>query len=366
MPRRHGGSARLATIFLTSDCNMHCSYCYALENKFDSSTSWNTDSFESILDLLAENSYQLSIGGGEPLTHPDLAYALAEKSSKRKIKTALLTNGVLLNESLLIKAKKAGIQWIQISMDSLEQAKRCAAAIKIGHELGIRMAAGTVMIEENIKALGDIHNILIENNAFGWRIFRMTPLGSQQNLSEGSGSKQWIDLLLRMEESPGLKGSPMQIRYEPSILPIEWLVSLPSEMKLEICGGRTSRRIFIYPDGKVYACGLPSQRGKQIGNFLKNRDQFISSLSKKHTISQWPSGSGSLPDRLVDKNYCTRTCMGGCTQVRGKLACDIRCDYKNRLVPVCCFEKLQLSRGPDRQGLIFYPSEIYNSIGSPT
>ena len=60
----HGGSQRLATIFLTNHCNLDCPYCYAIENTFLPGEEWTPSVICPLLDHLGARGYRISIGGG--------------------------------------------------------------------------------------------------------------------------------------------------------------------------------------------------------------------------------------------------------------------------------------------------------------
>jgi molybdenum cofactor biosynthesis enzyme MoaA len=354
----HGGSARLVTIFLTSDCNLKCPYCYALENAFQPGEVWDSATIGPLLDRLAQRGYRISIGGGEPLTDPELTLAVARAAAGRGMAVSLLTNGYLLDEALLGAIHKAGIGWVQISADSAGEVERFSPLLASGGTLGLRMAVGTVLLPERVPEIRDMHAAIAASDATGWRILRYTPLNEGELAAKAPTNAQWIEALLAVEAILRPMDSPVQIRYEPSVVPLGWLRAQPPHKRLDVCGGRRARRLFLYPNGEVFACGLPRRKGISLGNYKSDHGGFErrldQALSGEHP---YPAAGTSEPP------YCRDVCQGGCVQMRGELSCDPRCERDKGLVPLCCFEKLLLSPGQHAPGMAVYPSELYGEIG---
>lgn len=353
----HGGSMGLATIFLTSDCNLHCPYCYALEETFQADQVWDVPMARLLLDYLAQRGYRISIGGGEPLTHPDLMLAIAREAACREMGVSLLTNGYLLDQSLLRALQKAGVNWVQISADTTAEVEHFAPLLAAGEALGLHMAIGTVLLPTRISQIRDMYEIIASNHATGWRILRYTPLNKGSLVNQAPTNNEWIETLLAMEDSLKPLNAPLQIRYEPSIVPLDWLRNGSLDEKLDVCGGRLARRLFLYPNGDVFACGLPRRKGIALGNFKTDWETFERLLDHVPVREYQPPEIGNKLD-----SYCSQICRGGCTQMRGDQPCDLRCEWEKGLVPVCCFEKLLLAPGRHSQGSIIYPSTLYEGV----
>jgi pyruvate-formate lyase-activating enzyme len=353
-----GGSVRMATLFLTTDCNLHCPYCYALENDFAAGQEWDTHRIGPLLDLLAERGYRISLGGGEPLTHPELALEAARMAAARGMGVSLLTNGYLLTPRLLEELHEAGVAWIQISADSASEVRHFVPFLSAGAKLGLRMAIGTVLDPGQVGEVGAMHTLLAENGATGWRILRFTPLQDRPSQLEPPSNRQWVQTLLAVERTLRPIAGAVQIRYEPSIVPMDWLLAQPKGERLDVCGGRSSRRLFLYPDGGGFACGLPRRKGIALGNWMENFEAFARHLDAPPVVDYLPEDLAGF-----ELDYCREVCRGGCVQMRGDLACDPRCELEAGFVPVCCFEKLLLVSGPSGLGKPVYPSELFGEQG---
>ena len=105
-----------AIIYLSSDCNLRCVYCYASSGEEHHVIS--AAKAKTLIDFIADKCDRLILdfhGGGEPLIHFDLirelhAYAAA---TKKLYRTVLITNGAITTG----KAQK--LDWIAEHVDNL-------------------------------------------------------------------------------------------------------------------------------------------------------------------------------------------------------------------------------------------------------
>ena len=102
---------RTNIIYLTTHCNLDCSYCYERDNrnaagfKHKVVTTAEIDTFvDEVSTREANNSSCVVIFGGEPLLRPDLIKELInkfiEKKSSSGVHFDLITNGTLITQEL--------------------------------------------------------------------------------------------------------------------------------------------------------------------------------------------------------------------------------------------------------------------------
>lgn len=348
----HGGSARMATLFVTAECDRACQYCYAIDTRIDPKWSWDRPTLDRLLDGLAARGYRASLGGGEPLLHPETTLRLARAIATRGLGTALLTNGRFLSAERLAELAAAGVDWIQISADSLPELRKLAPALRAGRRAGLRMAIGTVLMPRRVPELKAMHDLLADCGAAGWRILRHTPLSEEDRMgSDSPDTAVWIRMLLELERQVP-PDSPVQIRYEPSVAPRSTVLRTPRQERLDVCGGWSARRLFLYADGSAVSCGLPCRSGIGLPSFRSDWTGFLGALD---TV---PDEARRTPAELPADEYCQTECRGGCLQQRQDRPCDPRCVNDEGLVPQCCFEKLLLTPGR-RPGAPTPPSRFF-------
>src|SRR5216684_6149467 len=97
-------------------CNLACTYC----NEFDDfSKPVPTEQMLQRVDQLGNlGTSVITISGGEPLLHPQLD-DIIHHMRKRRIVSGLITNGYLLTADRIQRLNRAGLEWLQISIDNV-------------------------------------------------------------------------------------------------------------------------------------------------------------------------------------------------------------------------------------------------------
>lgn len=106
----------LAHIIPIRRCNLACEYC----NEFDDfSKPVPTETMFQRVDKLAELGTSLvTISGGEPLLHPELD-EIIHRIRERGMIAGMITNGYLLVPERIQRLNRAGLEWLQISIDNV-------------------------------------------------------------------------------------------------------------------------------------------------------------------------------------------------------------------------------------------------------
>jgi len=106
----------LAHIIPVRRCNLACKYC----NEFDHfSKPVPVETMFRRVDKLAElGTSVVTISGGEPLLHPELD-DIIRRIRRHGIIAGLITNGYLLTGDRIERLNRAGLEWLQISIDNV-------------------------------------------------------------------------------------------------------------------------------------------------------------------------------------------------------------------------------------------------------
>src|SRR5258705_3724849 len=106
----------LAHLIPIRRCNLSCAYC----NEYDDfSKPVPIEQMLRRVDRLGELGTSLvTISGGEPLLPPDLD-DIIHQMVKRRIVSGLITNGSRLNADRIQRLNRAGLEWLQISIDNV-------------------------------------------------------------------------------------------------------------------------------------------------------------------------------------------------------------------------------------------------------
>jgi len=122
------GAGKIAGAFLSTDhpllahiipirrCNLACKYC----NEYDDfSKPVPTEIMFRRIDKLGEfRTSVITISGGEPLLHPDLDDIIARIRKNGSV-AGMITNGYLLVPERIERLNRAGLEWLQISIDNV-------------------------------------------------------------------------------------------------------------------------------------------------------------------------------------------------------------------------------------------------------
>jgi len=142
-----------ATILVTEECNLRCSYCYIAKENLFMSEETARQSVDFLFDHAKpeEESLNITFFGGEPLVNPKLIayicdYANARaKREGRKITYSMTSNGTLMTQKNYELVTKYGI-CVQLSLDG----------VKDSHDFYRKTIAGKgsfELIERNLERL---------------------------------------------------------------------------------------------------------------------------------------------------------------------------------------------------------------------
>jgi len=106
----------LAHIIPMRRCNLACTYC----NEFDdfSKPVPIEEMYRRIDKLGALGTSVVTISGGEPLMHPELDDVIRCIRANGMV-AGLITNGYLLVAERIQRLNRAGLEWLQISIDNV-------------------------------------------------------------------------------------------------------------------------------------------------------------------------------------------------------------------------------------------------------
>ena len=118
----------LAHLIPIRRCNLACTYC----NEFDDfSKPVPTDLMLRRVDLLGDlGTSVVTISGGEPLLHPQLD-DIIHRMRQRRIVSGLITNGYLLTADRIQRLNRAGLEWLQISIDNVNPDEVSKKSLKV-------------------------------------------------------------------------------------------------------------------------------------------------------------------------------------------------------------------------------------------
>ena len=118
----------LAHIIPMRRCNLSCTYC----NEFDdfSEPVLIEEMFRRIDRLGSFGTSVVTISGGEPLLHPDLD-DIIRRIRHNGMVAGIITNGYLLTADRISRFNRAGLEFLQISIDNVQPDEVSKKSLKV-------------------------------------------------------------------------------------------------------------------------------------------------------------------------------------------------------------------------------------------
>ena len=103
-------------IYVTRKCNLNCKYCFVKDQK---KTELDGKGLINVIDkLYALGCRFISFFGGEPTIRKDFV-DMVEYANRKGMFTHMTTNGILLTPDYINRLGKAGIDIVNLSVDSV-------------------------------------------------------------------------------------------------------------------------------------------------------------------------------------------------------------------------------------------------------
>src|SRR6185503_2912578 len=137
-------------------CNLACGYC----NEYDHTSSpVPVELIKKRIDKLgALGTSVVTISGGEPLMHPELDDVIRRIRANGMI-AGLITNGYLLVAERIKRLNRAGLEWLQISIDNVNPDDVSKKSLKVlDKKLQLLAEYATFHVNINSVVGGGVHN----------------------------------------------------------------------------------------------------------------------------------------------------------------------------------------------------------------
>lgn len=154
-------SPRTVSIALTNNCNANCSFCHITKGELYLDKNFVINICKA-LDKIG--TFDIALGGGEPLLHPELVEICKTVWRETKLGISITTNGQLLTSEFIDELKN-NISFLRVSIDSVNEAcynkirNFSLSSIKDNISLlsgKIPFGLNMVITNETIKELDDI------------------------------------------------------------------------------------------------------------------------------------------------------------------------------------------------------------------
>jgi cyclic pyranopterin phosphate synthase len=292
-------------ISVTDRCNLHCMYCSAgLAEVLPSGRPSDDPHYLSAAEIGRITEVMAGLGirkvritGGEPLLRPDLEQIIAMVARVPGISAIAMTSNGIGLAGRARQLKDAGLQRVNISLDSLDNGK--FAAITGGGNLapvlkGIKaaVAAGLEPVKINVVLMKGINDDEIDpfieltrENPVEVRFIELMPIGR----FGADHSERLLSNTAILDARPWLKelpGAPNQTAQRYAVPGYRGRIGLISPISQQFCAG--CNRIRLTCDGKLKPC-LGDNTELDIAAALRHDPERLAGLIRK-TILEKPAG----------------------------------------------------------------------------
>lgn len=267
----------------TNACNLKCKHCY--QNASNSLPGELTlkEKLNVIGQLDRAGVPLIALSGGEPTIHPDFLRIVGE-ASKRGIYMAVATNGIRFsNIEFVEKALKAGLKYIEVSLDSVtpevhdkirgvkgaweETVKGVKNLVKMNASVGLAMTVTKLNHREIVDMVKLGEELGVKRVIF----FNFIPTGRGREVVELDLTPAEREEVLKKVYELSRKSRIQVASTAPQLARVSWQMSSGSDclpthfappqsqslrILAEFIGGCGAGRIYaaIQPDGKVTPC----------------------------------------------------------------------------------------------------------------
>lgn len=184
-----------ANIEITTRCNLRCTYCARTVSGIKGD-DMSRETFVRLLGLLPHACRITFVGLGETLLHPQVVEFVALASAQGR-RTALVTNGMMLDRALSQELLAAGLDSITFSIDSADQ--NIASEVRPGTDLSrvinnikafielsqaSRQIATSVFSAVSTRTIGRLEELMDEVAGLGVHVVMLTDLNFKENLKD--------------------------------------------------------------------------------------------------------------------------------------------------------------------------------------
>ena len=154
----------------TARCNLSCLHCYSSSGAAGQNEELTTAQAKQLLRQLSDaNCPVILFSGGEPLLRADL-FELLTEAKNLNLRTAVSTNGTIIDSETAHKLAEAGVGYVGVSVDgrqdfhdrfrySKDSFKKALAGVKNCQNAGLRTGLRFTIIRANIDQVSAVFDI---------------------------------------------------------------------------------------------------------------------------------------------------------------------------------------------------------------
>ena len=310
----------MLVLWVTTDCNLRCRYCYAEGGEKPEYMSWEVA--KRALDFMREHSegFKVQLAGGEPLLNMGLVEQVVRYTPNWRVIHQLQTNATLITPEVARRIKGLELR-IGVSLDGLPKVndllrpfpdgrgatKAAIAGIENLGRRGIRVGLTCVLSEESAPGLAGLVQLLsyLGNvEGISLDVLRPTGRGSKVRQADSVEAAHFLRLALkRADELVQMGGRRVKFREAERL---RLLLAGKGERHFR-CYFDACAQLVVKPNGDAYPCAslvpfpeflLGNVLEKDFGRSLEEK------LREKRELISLPERCLSCPEFWLCQGPC--------------------------------------------------------------
>jgi uncharacterized protein len=338
-----GVPAGLLLLWVTTDCNLRCRYCYARGGERKEYMSWPVA--KRAIDLMAAcpGTFKVQFAGGEPLLNMELVERVIRYMNDGHIGAGyqLQTNATLVTETVAQNLKELHIA-VGVSLDgppavndrlrpfpdSRGSTGAVVAGIKNLGKAGIRTGLTCVLSAENIAGLPglvDMASYLGNIEGISIDVLRQAGRARQAMRATPEMATRYLDAAIRRADQIAAMGGPT-VKFREVERMRHMLAT--GQARQYRCYFDACQSVMVTPDGNTYPCASLSGPEFLLGNVREEgfEDSLHKRLARAKTMIVLPARCLSCSDREL----CGGPCPAGTYGTAGNT--DVECAVRRVFV----------------------------------
>lgn len=267
---------------VTGRCDQACAGCFysARPGSNVAATDAPFHLFERVIQEAGQaRVFQIALGGGEPLLHPQLV-DMVRLARAHNLVPNLTTNGNRLTRDLAVALKEAGLGQVQISLNGRDEATNVCTrpnfasamrALETCRDIGIRFGLNFLATRSSLPHLTNVVKLGQSLGAESVNLLRPKPPVTDDNwLIQESPSRE--DYRALQKTLCGLRGKTGQTRITLDASLTFLLTDLPPDRlyRAGVWGCCAARKfVTVLQDGSALPCSHVRQSDVAGGDFLR-------------------------------------------------------------------------------------------------
>jgi len=278
---------KLLVLWVTTDCNLRCRYCYA--NGGDNAEYMNWRIAKRALDFIINRSgnFTIQFAGGEPLLNIDLIEQVVHYTQDLNICYQLQTNATLIDARMTIRLKQLKVA-VGVSLDGLPEVNDYLRPFADGQgstmatiaglqqlgAVGIRVGLTCVLSANNVEGLPrlvEVASYLGNIEGIALDVLRPTGRAKESDVKQANPrlAVQYLNAALRRADEITSQGG-RKVKFR-EVERIRYLLCQGIERHYH-CHFDACQMLIIKPEGEVYPCtSLTSFPEFYLGNIMEKK-----------------------------------------------------------------------------------------------